>query len=111
MARSDYEPIPNNHLKLVKTKNIIKQANLDNLPIKFHLATVKVNASNMGCSGFVENTNNGKIVYINTDCMPFTGQPYKVLYRTASHLKDWRGGSNNYATPDELGKCVLRMLA
>jgi hypothetical protein len=55
-----------------------------------HLKNISVNGDKRGCSGFIQRGD--AIVYVNTEVL---GGGY--LYRTAAHLKDYRGGVNRYA--------------
>ena len=56
----------------------------------FALKNIVVNGDKRGCSGFI--SRGDSIVYVNTEVL---GGGY--LYRTASHLKDYKGGVNQYA--------------
>ena len=105
------------NMTLHQVKKTLNEGNKNGqVKLSFHLKMIKVNgqvrgcSGCSGCSGFVENTENGKIVYINTEVLPFTGQEYRVLYRTAKHLKDFTGGFNQYATPAKLAEKVIELL-
>ena len=99
------------NMTLHQVKKTLNEGNKDGqVKLNFHLKMIKVNGQVRGCSGFVENAENGKIVYINTEVLPFTGQEYRVLYRTAKHLKDFTGGFNQYATPAKLAEKVIELL-
>ena len=99
------------NMTLHQVKKHLKEGNKDSgLKLNFHLKMIKVNGQVRGCSGFVENAENRKVVYINTEVLTFTGQEYRVLYRTAEHLKDYRGGFNQYATPVKLAQKVSELL-
>lgn len=99
------------NLTIHQVKKAIKQAvGETNCKPEFHIRTITRNGQHCGCSGFIKNLTNGKLVYVNTETHTFTGNPYRVLYRTAEHLKDYTGGFNNYAEPQQLGKHVVKML-
>lgn len=78
--------------------NIIKANNFKNLELSFHLKNVARDpATKDGCSGFVKNERNGKVVYLMTDTPNF-----KILYRTAPALKDYSNhGINQFGHPDD----------
>lgn len=77
----------------VKLKNLVKK----NCPpyleehLVFHLRNTKINGKNIGCSGFIQNTKNGNIVYVNTEKKLHTNG---YLVRVASSLKDYCGKRN-----------------
>ena len=68
-----------------KLKNQFSSAH--NVSIK----NVSINGDKRGCTGFIEL--NGNIVYVNTEPCGSLG----YMYRTASHLKDYTGGFNQWA--------------
>ena len=78
--------------------NIIKANKFKNLELSFHLKNVARDpATKDGCSGFVKNEQNGKVVYLMTDTPNF-----KILYRTAPALKDYSNhGINQFGHPDD----------
>ena len=55
------------------------------------LKNVSINGDKRGCTGFIEL--NGAIVYVNTEPCGSLG----YMYRTASNLKDYTGGVNQWA--------------
>ena len=94
-------PTLKNTVSMTKIKNQLK--NLDmNLTVK--LSNIRINGQLRGCSGFITNNDTQKIVYINTESAcetsPFGG---KILYRTASHDRDFTGGQNQWIDPNEKG--------
>ncbi len=90
-------------LSLRKVKSIFKKEGFE-----FELSTIKVNGDARGVSGFIRNPKNKLIVYINTEDNFRTG----YLYRIARSLKDYYGGSNNYAkNSDDLYKGVMELLS
>lgn len=81
-------------------KNVIKANEFKNLELSFHLKNISRNEIKYGCSGFIKNEHNGKIVYVNsdTDDTPDFG----LLYRTAPLLNNYSGhGSNRFGNPDD----------
>lgn len=65
-------------------------------------------------SGFIKNVE-GKIIYYSTEDYrwPFMGRSIwdSILYRTADHVKDFRGGSNNYSDIEHLRDNVLKLFS
>lgn len=59
----------------------------------------------VGCSGFIQNTDNGKIVYITTE--PVNGL---AMYRTAESLTDFHGGPNQWCKESEYKQQILELL-
>lgn len=103
--RSEYENEYKGNKSLVKKlaiKKLFKEEHLE-----LHLNATKVNSNVRGCSGFILNRTNNKIVYISTECNLTMN---KILYRTARHIKDYTGLTNNYSTLDNLHTSVLRFL-
>ena len=88
-----------NVLLSTKVKNLFREKSVKF--VNFH--NIRVNGTNLGCSGFVKKCN--KFVYISTDT-----HNGKILYRTASSEKDYVGGFNNYCTKEELVDKVIRLL-
>lgn len=50
-----------------------------------------------GCSGFITNPANGKIVYVQTEESSYEPLSDKVMYREAKHLEDYTGGQNQWS--------------
>ena len=59
---------------------------------------VKINGATVGCSGFIP-TPNG-LVYINTDSGICGSKGGAFLYRTATGLRDYTGGANQWFKPN-----------
>ena len=76
--------------------------------IEPHLSNVRINGHVHGCSGFLRNPDTGAIVYISTDLNHGTSR--QAMYRTAEHLKDYRGGRNHFCDFDEITERALEML-
>lgn len=84
-----------------KLKNNIKKANeLKNLELSFHIKNISRNEIKYGCSGFIKNESNGKIVYVNTDTDDTPN--FGLLYRTAPLLNNYSNhGFNQFGNPDD----------
>ena len=98
-----------NLLLKTKLKNMFEKAN-GNLELEYHLKNIVVNGLKRGCSGFVVNKNNNKVVYITTESTCASWLP-PIMYREAKSIKDYTGGRNNFTTKDKLVKEVLKMLS
>jgi len=85
---------------------------------------IRINGQLRGCSGFIQNTDNGKIVYLTTEQISYTGnteafqgngmwgdENKACMYRTAKTMKDYTGGCNRYCSLDNLEKFVLSLLS
>lgn len=72
------------------------------------LKNVRVNGVTFGCSGFVTNPDNGRIVYVNTDHNHHTLTD--TMYRLAANHKDYSGGWNRFAEYDQLANHVVSLL-
>ena len=80
--------------------NVIKANEFKNLELSFHLKNISRNEIKYGCSGFIKNENNGKIVYVNTDTDDTPN--FGLLYRTAPLLNNYSGhGFNQFGNPDD----------
>lgn len=90
-----------NVLLSVTVKNLFSEKSVEF--VNFH--NIKVNGTNLGCSGFVKKCRCDKFVYISTDT-----HNGKILYRTAGSEKDYTGGFNNFCTKEELADKVMRLL-
>lgn len=94
-------------LMSVKLKN---RFNKENPALEVHLKNIRVNGDPRGCSGFIVNPANGKIVYVNTEGSVYGPLLGKIMYRTAEHLKDYTGGRNRWATDANIVSDVLELL-
>lgn len=63
---------------------------------EFKLKNIRVNSSVRGCSGFIKNLENGKIVYVNTEPSVYGPFSQKVMYRAAKDFKDYTGERNQW---------------
>jgi len=95
-------------LLMTKLKNMFKEVDKDN-SLEYHLKNININGSKRGCSGFIKNGRNNKIVYINTEiCCGIWLPP--ILYREAKSLKDFKGGINNFCDNNKIVSNVIKML-
>ena len=102
-----------NLLLKTKLKNMFEKEKgklKSNLELEYHLKNIVVNGLKRGCSGFVVNKNNNKVVYITTESTCASWLP-PIMYREAKSIKDYKGGTNNFTTKDKLVKEVLKMLS
>src|SRR5690554_2041268 len=97
-----------NLLLKTKLKNMFEKEK-GNLELEYHFKNIVINGSKRGCSGFIVNKNNNKIVYITTEPTCASWLP-PIMYREAKSIKDYTGGINNFTTKDKLIKEVLKML-
>ena len=65
-----------------------------------HLTIEAWNVGHFEMSGFIKNTQTGKLCYISTSDVRYNSNAWynNILIRTAEHAKDYTGGSNNYTT-------------
>lgn len=90
-------------LLATKLKNAIKRETPE-ANIEFVLHNINVNGKKLGCSGFVVNKDNGKVMYVTTD----TPKWLCYMYRRAKSTSDYIGGFNRYASTEaELVKGVV----
>lgn len=87
----------NNYISSPKIKALFKR-----LPFDIYVKNININGQKRGCSGFIKNTETGKICYITTEPF-FNGKGGSGLYdnpnmaimmRMAKDLKDYTGGLN-----------------
>jgi len=81
------------------------------LRFAFHLKNIRVNQRIVGCAGFVKNTDNGEIVYVNTEKSPYGLLSDKNLYRKANHLADYTGETTAFASDDDLPRAIIKMIS
>ena len=103
--RGDTTPRPGT-LMMTKFKNAV--ARLDPSLDASTIKNIRINGQPRGCSGFIVNPANGKIVYVNTEQ---GSQNRGALYRTAKTTKDYTGGHNNFADNDDLAQKVVELLS
>lgn len=103
-----------NYISSQTVKKIFK-----GLPFELKIKNVIANGQKKGCSGFITNTETGKICYITTE--PFFdgrggsglwGNNKKaVMMRTAESTTDYRGGINYFTSPEKIVQMAERLTA
>ena len=74
--------------------------------LKFQLKNVRINGSARGCFGFIRNSVNGNIVYVNTEAI-WCG----YLRRYAKSMEDYTGEFNHFSkNEDQFALDVVSML-
>lgn len=92
-----------------KLRNELKRIKPEGL--EFHIKNISHDGYNkLGCSGFIKNNDNGKIVYVNTENTGYEPIKDKNLYREAKSLKDYTGGRNFFAENKDLAKSIMSLL-
>lgn len=82
------------------------------LVLAVSLTNITVNGDKRGCSGFVENRRNRKVVYIDTEKPVLDMGEKRFLYREAKNTRDYVGGRNQWAkSMEELVNEVLKLLS
>lgn len=95
----------------VKTKNAIRRCAEDaGMIVEFSIKNIDINGSKRGCRGFVRNTENGSVVYVNTESSCASWIP-PIMYRYADSMIDYTGYRNRFThTLEELAIAVVTML-
>jgi len=74
---------------------------------EFKLKNVRINGVPRGCTGFIRNSVNGNIVYVDTEPFMFTG----YLRRYAKSMADYTGEFNQYSkNSDQFALDIVSML-
>lgn len=96
-----------NYLSLSKGKSVraIKYMFKDCKNLKFYLRDDVTCYQKVGCIGFIQNTDNGKIVYITTELVNGL-----AMYRTVESLTDFHGGPNQWCKESEYKQKILELL-
>jgi hypothetical protein len=96
-----------NPVLAVSVKNRLK---LCDSGYEYYLKNIVINGAKRGCSGFVKNPKNGKIIYLTTE--PIWSTDVRLMYRYAQDLKDWGGRNsvNNWADPKIFIMCIHKCL-
>ena len=97
-------------LLATKLKNQIAKIDPSLQTVK--LKNISVNGAKRGCSGFVVNPGNGRVVYVNTEesCYgPLKGQ---TMMRYANDTSDYggRGGRNEWVAVERTAEAICKML-
>ena len=91
-----------------KLKNAIN-AKSNGMNLQFTLKNININGQKRGCSGFIRNTENGAVVYVNTEDSCLSNLHY--MYRYADSERDFTGYSNRWADSlEELATGICRCL-
>lgn len=93
-------------LLATKLRNMVQK--LGNYEIK--LNNVSINDRRIGCSGFITNPVNGKIVYVSTEKPAYATLRNKSLIRYAESTSDYVGGINHFVEDDSLCNKIAEML-
>lgn len=89
----------------VKLRNAIKREKGSD-GFEYHLKNIVLNGVKCGCSGFVANPKNGRVVYVNTE----KGYVRKNLIRYARDIHDFTGGTNQFVSDKNIAQNVVRLL-
>ena len=81
-------------ISMTKVKNLLKREHPGT--IVPHLRNIRINGNLRGCSGFLENTQTGKFVYICLEDRFYDPDGCAGMYRTATGLDDYTGGRNRW---------------
>ena len=95
-------------LMMTKVKNMFREFE----GLEFSLKNIRINGDPRGCSGFIRNANNGKIVYLNTEQYGEGGlwgdKNKEIMYRTAPEIGKYSNhGYNQWCSAESLVKNVL----
>lgn len=74
------------------------------------LNNISINGRRIGCSGFITNPTNGKIVYVSTEKPAFAALDDYSLIRYAKSTSDYVGGINHFVQDDRLCSKIIEML-
>ena len=92
-----------------KLKNAIGRECGD-MSLTFSLRNILINGAKRGCSGYIRNTENGSVVYVNTERCVYGGVK-NFMFRYADSEKDTTGYRNHWAdTLEELVAEIASML-
>lgn len=76
----------------------------------FLLKNIRINGEARGCSGFIINEDNGLVVYVSTESIPWNDD-LRFMYRYARTTKDYTGSHNRWCkTLDALIRDINWML-
>ena len=93
-------------LLATKLRNMVQK--LGNYEIK--LNNISINGRKIGCSGFITNPVNGKIVFVSTEKPAYAALHKKNLIRYAKSTSDYAGGINHFVEDDRLCNKIVEML-
>lgn len=90
-------------------KNAIVR-NCGGMSLTFSLRNILINGAKRGCSGFIRITENGSVVYVNTERCAYGGVK-NYMFRYADSERDFTGYRNRWAdTLEELVTEIISML-
>lgn len=95
------------YLKSKLQRDIVAQTDI---PVLCHLVNTRINRRNVGCSGFVENTSNDKVIYVNTEKSIHGSLSGQSLLRQAEHLADYKGYNKQYVPNADLPLKIIELL-
>lgn len=102
----------NNYIGSIKVKNLFK-----GLPFNVNLKNIIHNGQKRGCSGFITNTETGKVCYLSTELF-FNGgsggglwndKSKAVVMRTAKDAKDFKGGINVFIPVEKIVETAIKL--
>lgn len=79
------------------------------LPFIYHLKNIKINKKTVGCAGFIENTCNGKLVYVSTEHTLYHTSTTSQC-RPAKNLNDYIGHNVTYTSDSKLADAIIKLL-
>lgn len=102
----------NNYIGSRKIRSLFK-----GMPYELKVKDIDVNGQKRGCSGFIRNTETGKICYITTETFFDRGsgsglygnKNNAIMMRTAASMKDYTGGTNQWLSISEIVTTAERL--
>lgn len=97
------------------TRTLRDAADTFGVSVEVSLKNILVNGQKRGCSGFVRNTSNGSVAYLNTEKSCFEPLAKKNMYRLAANTSDYssnglRNGFNRWVSDENLAEVVVAMV-
>ena len=102
----------NNYIGNIKVKNLFK-----GLPFNVNLKNILHDGQKRGCSGFITNTETGKVCYLSTELF-FNGgsggglwnnRNKAVVMRTAKDTNDFKGGINVFIPVEKIVETAIKL--
>lgn len=102
----------NNYIGSIKAKNLFK-----GLPFNVKLKNILHDGQKRGCSGFITNTETGKVCYLSTELF-FNGgsggglwnnRNKAIVIRTAKDTKDFKGGINVFIPVEKIVETAIEL--
>lgn len=102
----------NNYIGSRKIRSLFK-----GMPYELKVKDIDVNGQKRGCSGFIQNTQTGKVCYITTETFfdrrcgsgLYGSNNKAVMMRTAASTKDFTGGANQWLPISEIVTTAERL--